>query len=61
MTNSHADTSIEIVELHPKEMEMLRVLRSGLKFGEVTIRMRDGLPYKLVRVQEFVDLDKGKN
>ncbi len=45
-----------ITELHPKEMELLRALRTQWRFGEVTILMRDGLPFRLRRVTEFDDL-----
>lgn len=50
------DTAIEIITLHPSEMELLRVLRGTLRFGEVVIKMRDGLPVRLVRTQEYVNL-----
>jgi hypothetical protein len=54
------DTVIsEIIELHPFEMELLKALRHKWRFGEVTILMRNGLPFRLVRVQEFIDLTKG--
>jgi hypothetical protein len=54
------DTVIsEIIELHPFEMELLKALRHKWRFGEVTILMRSGLPFRLVRVQEFIDLTKG--
>lgn len=48
--------SIELLELHPQEVQLLRMLRGRFKFGDVTIRMRDGLPFRLVRIQEFGDL-----
>ncbi len=51
-----SDTAIEIIELHPSEIQLIKVLRNSLKYGEVTVKMRDGLPCRLVRVQEFVDL-----
>lgn len=50
------DTDI-IIELHPKEIELIRALRHNWRFGEITIMVRDGLPYRLKRVQEFIDLD----
>lgn len=50
-------TTIEIVELSPQELSLLRVLRNGLRFGEVTIRVRNGAPYQVVRVTEMVNLD----
>ena len=51
------DTSIiEIVTLHPSEIQLLRAIRNHLRFGEITIKVRDGLPVRMVRIQEFVDL-----
>lgn len=51
-----SDTTIELIELHRSEIQLIKALRNSLKFGEVTIKMRDGLPVRLVRIQEFVDL-----
>ena len=51
-----ADTDI-IIELHPFEMQLIKSLRNNWRFGEVTILVRDGIPYRLKRVQEFIDLD----
>ena len=54
------DTTIEIITLHPNEMALIRSIRTQWKFGEVTILVRDGLPYRMRRVTEFIDLvDKG--
>jgi len=54
-----SDTStLEIIDLHPNEMQLLKMLRTRFKFGDVTIRMRDGVPFRLVRIQEYEDLDK---
>lgn len=50
-------TVIEILELHPQEVELLRHLRTRFKFGEITIIMRDGLPARVKRITEFGDLD----
>lgn len=50
------DTDI-IIELHPKEIQLIKAIRNNWRFGEVTILVRDGLPYRLKRVQEFLDLD----
>lgn len=51
------DTSvIEILELHFQEISLIRQLRNKFRFGEVTIIMRDGLPFRLRRITEFEDL-----
>ena len=53
------DTAIiEILELHPNEIQLLKAIRHKWRFGEITILVRDGLPFRMVRVQEFVDLTK---
>ncbi len=54
------DTSvIEIIDLHPYEMQLLRHLRTKFRYGEVTILMRDGLPFRLKRITEFGEIDNG--
>jgi hypothetical protein len=57
MQKTQNDTLIEILELHPFEMELLRNLRTKFKFGDITITMRDGLPFRLKRITEFAELD----
>ena len=49
-------TLIEIVELHPQEISLLKMLRNRFKFGEITIVMKDGLPFRLRRIMEFEEL-----
>lgn len=51
-------TIIEILTLHPQEMELLKAIRNRWKFGEITIMARNGLPFRLLRTQEFIDLTK---
>jgi hypothetical protein len=50
------DTVIEIWELHPLEMELLRSIRHRWRFGDMTITCKDGLPFRIKRVEEFIDL-----
>jgi len=57
-TKNSQDTSyIEVLSLHPKEVQLLKSLRDNWRFGEVVIIMRDGLPMRLKRVTEFIDLN----
>lgn len=49
-------TVIEILELHQQEIDLLKLLRNKYRFGDITIKMRDGLPFRLVRITEFDDL-----
>lgn len=58
--NENTDSTITIVELHPQEVELLKALRNKWRFGEVTIMMREGIPHRLVRVFEFIDLKTPK-
>ena len=51
------DTSIEILELHQREIHLIKLIRSRFRFGEVTIKTRDGLPFRVIRIQEVEDLD----
>ena len=50
------DTVIEIINLHPQEIELIKALRNKWRFGEITVIVRDGLPMRLRRVVEFIDL-----
>lgn len=51
------DTSrIELINLHPHEMALISNLRTKFRFGEITIVMRDGIPFRLRRITEFADL-----
>jgi len=49
-------TIIEILTLHPQEMELIKAIRHRWRFGEIVILVRNGLPYRLKRVTEFIDL-----
>lgn len=52
----NADTSIEMLVLRPQEMQLIKNLRTNFRFGEVTIIMRDGIPFRLKRITEFAEL-----
>lgn len=39
----------DLGEMHPMEVDLILILRSEYRFGEVTIEMRDGLPQYLLR------------
>lgn len=49
-------TVIELLELHPQEIELLKAMRTKWQFGEITIMTRNGLPFRMRRVTEFIDL-----
>lgn len=50
------DTTV-VIELHPQEIQLLKAIRNNWRFGEITIIVRDGIPYRLKRVEEFIDLN----
>lgn len=54
------DTSqiIDIIDLHPFEMNLVRLLRN-VRFGRVVIVMRDGLPVRVERTTEFLSTTEG--
>ena len=54
--NTADTTYIEIMHLHPYEMRLIKAIRNHWRFGEMTILVRNGLPYRMVRTQEFIDL-----
>ena len=47
------DTLIEILELDPREVYLIRSLRNKFKFGDITITMHNGLPTRWKRITEF--------
>lgn len=49
---------IEIIDLHPFEINLLKAIREKWRYGEIVIQVRDGLPFRLRRVVEFEDLTK---
>ena len=49
-------TVIEIMNLHPKEIALIKSIRDKWRYGEITIITRDGLPFRLKKVWEFDDL-----
>lgn len=64
MSSNNDTTIIEIIDLAPQEMELIKAFRNHWRFGEVVVQVRDGLPYRLRRVVEFYDLStdiKSKN
>lgn len=54
--NLHSDTVIEIMTLSLNEMQLIKQIRNNLRFGELTIIVRDGIPVRLKRITEVVDL-----
>lgn len=58
MTQTKGDTFIEILELTNNELELIKMLRGRIRFGEVTIMIRDGQPMRVIRTTEITDLAK---
>jgi hypothetical protein len=49
------DDTTTIIELHPFEIQLIKAIRNQWRFGEITIIVKDGIPFRLKRVQEFID------
>ena len=57
-TNQNNDTTIiEILELHPNEMQLIHSMRNKWKYGEITIIVHDGIPRRIIRVTESINLN----
>lgn len=56
MSKTHQTSKNEddIKELHPKERELLRLIRTRFRYGRLTIITHDGVPQK---VEETVKYD----
>lgn len=54
-TRQTNDTLIELIDLHPFELQLVKRLRN-YRHGEVTIIMKDGLPMRFKRITEIEDL-----
>lgn len=50
-----SDTTV-VLELHPQEVQLLKAMRENWRHGEITIMVRDGLPFRIKRVWENIDL-----
>lgn len=45
-----------ILKLHPREVALLLALRHKFPFGDVVIKMKDGVPMRISKAWEFDDL-----
>ena len=48
------DTVIEIIDLHKNELDLIKLLRRSVRFGEITIYMRNGIPIRIERIKESI-------
>ena len=44
--------------LHPNELSLILAIRKH-QHGELTLKIRDGLPHRLVKLMQFEDLGGG--
>lgn len=57
LTRQQNDTEIiEIIDLHQQELQLIKALRYNWRHGEITILVKDGLPFRIKRVWENLDL-----
>jgi len=45
-----------LIELRPEEMQLIKSIRTNWRYGEIVIIVRDGIPQRLKRVTEYIDL-----
>jgi len=53
-----ADDTTVIIELHPYEINLLNAMRNKFKFGKLEVLVRDGLPMRIERAVESIDLTR---
>ena len=56
MENKKIKIENNIIELTPKEFVLILYLRK-IRYGEVTIKVRDGIPCKVSKTVELNDLE----
>lgn len=55
-TQNHKEITIESLgKLHPKELQLIYWIRNRFKFGEITLKVRDGLPERILKAFESQD------
>lgn len=51
------DATVLLIDLSPKEIALILALRNKFRFGDIVIKMRDGVPQRLERVTEYDNLN----
>ena len=41
------------MELHPSEVELINFIRNRVRYGEITLILRDGLPVRVERTVTY--------
>lgn len=49
MTKPQKKTASDLGELHPKEVELLYVLRNTFRWGQVNLEMKNGIPFRILK------------
>ncbi len=44
-------------ELNRKEAELIYYIRTKYRFGDIIIKTHDGLPFRILKVTEYQELD----
>lgn len=47
----------ELGRLNLKEIQLIHLIRTQYRFGELTVITKDGLPYKIMKTTEYQLLD----
>ena len=45
-----------MMELHPKEANLIKLIRNRFKWGEVVVECRDGLPYRMMKAFDWTKI-----
>ena len=45
-----------MMELHPKEANLIKLIRNRFKWGEVTITCLDGIPDRILKSHDFTKI-----
>ncbi len=46
----------DLGEMHPMEIKLIQLIRDRYRYGEVTIKTRDGLPVLILKSTEYQGL-----
>ena len=46
--------------LHPREWELIKLIREKYRFGKITVIIHDGLPQRIEETVRYESLEPGK-
>lgn len=57
----YIDDTTVMIELRPEEVSLLHAMRNKFKFGKMEITLRDGIPVRIERAVEGIDLTRSSD